>query len=212
MRYLSGLGATIALLAFAVPTGAETMTHGSAGSDHPQMIRSQKNMDPAVEVVMKDKTFRISKGETAKGFMLLAGSRADIVRTKIPWHMSSCLNAVQRPISARGNGAFIKLPTAAGCALIPIFCPVDFRCPRGSKEFQISTSVLVQRQERTATKCGRGVDRRARGEIGGLTAERMLEPVPVGRGVVYGSWVVQRTRPVRAGESGSAGCSLLCSS
>ena len=102
MRYLSGIGATVALFALAVPTGAETLTKGSAGSDQPQMLRSQKNIRPSRRSVMKDQTFHIAKGKTAKGFMLLAGSRADIVlRNEDTVAHEFVLNAFQCPISAR---------------------------------------------------------------------------------------------------------------
>jgi hypothetical protein len=36
-------------------------------------------MEPNAEVVMTGQSFQIAKGETARGSMLLAGTRADIV-------------------------------------------------------------------------------------------------------------------------------------
>ena len=172
MRYLSGLGATIALLAFAVPTGAETLTHGSAGSDHPQMIKSQST-EPDAEVIMKDKGFRISKGETAKGFMLLAGTRADIVLknedTVAHEFVSSMLFNV--PFRLDGNGAFIKLPTAAGVRVDPgNVVRLTFDVPQDSKEFQNLYEVFwcnVHGKQHGDKMRGEVLIVEQRGEIGG---------------------------------------------
>ena len=79
MKYIGGISASvIALLAFAAPAAAESSTNEATETGRPQVIRSQ-NMEPNAEVVMTGKTFQIARGETAKGFMLLAGTRADIV-------------------------------------------------------------------------------------------------------------------------------------
>jgi len=138
MRYLSAIGVTVTLFVLAVPSGAETLTKGSTGSGQPQMIKSQ-NMDPDAEVVMKDQTFRIAKGETAKGFMLLAGARADIVLrnedTVAHEFVSSMLFNV--PFRLDGNGVFVKLPSAAGVRVDPgNVVRLTFDVPQDSKEFQ----------------------------------------------------------------------------
>jgi len=172
MRYLSGIGATVALFALAVPTGAETLAKGATGSGQSQMIRSQ-NIDPAVEVVMKDQTFHIAKGETAKGFMLLAGTRADIVLrnedTVAHEFVSSMLFNV--PFRLDGNGVFIKLPSAAGVRVDPgNVVRLTFDVPQDSKEFQNLYEVFwcnVHGKQHGDKMRGEVLIVEQRGEVGG---------------------------------------------
>ena len=79
MRHIGGISASaIALLAFAAPAAAQSSINEATDAGRPQIIRSE-NLEPNAEVVMTGQSFQIAKGETAKGFMLLAGTRADIV-------------------------------------------------------------------------------------------------------------------------------------
>ena len=138
MRYLSGITAAVAVLALAAPTGAESLTKEPATSGQTQLIKSQK-IEADAEVIMNDKTFRIAKGETAKGFMLLAGTRADIVLRNedsvAHEFVSSMLFNV--PFRLDGNGTFIKLPNAAGVRVDPAqVVRLTFDVPQDSKEFQ----------------------------------------------------------------------------
>ena len=119
MRLITGIGATaFAILTLAAPATAEPTAEDK--SDTPKLIRSQ-SPEPDAEVVMTDQKFRIAKGETAKGFMLLAGTRADIMLKNedavAHEFVSSMLYNV--PFRLDGNGVFVKLPNAAGVRVDP---------------------------------------------------------------------------------------------
>ena len=140
MRYMTDLGAAaVAILTLVAPVAAEpTADEKIAKSDGPQVIRSQ-HPEPDVEVVMTDQKFRIAKGETAKGFMLLAGTRADIMLKNddavAHEFVSSMLFNV--PFRLDGNGVFVKLPNAAGVRVDPgRVVRLTFDVPQESKEFQ----------------------------------------------------------------------------
>jgi len=139
MKYIGGISASvIALLAFAVPAAAESSTNEATDAGRPQVMRSQ-NMEPNAEVVMTGKTFQIARGETAKGFMLLAGTRADIVLrnedTVAHEFVSPMLFNV--PFALDGNGVFVKLPNAAGVRVDPgRVVRLTFDVPQDTKEFQ----------------------------------------------------------------------------
>jgi hypothetical protein len=138
MRHVSDIGAAaVAILALAGPVAAQP-TDDTTASDRPQLIRSQ-HLEPDAEVIMSDQNFRIAKGETAKGFMLLAGTRADILLrnddTVAHEFVSSMLFNV--PFRLDGNGVFVKLPNAAGVRVDPgRLVRLTFDVPQDSKEFQ----------------------------------------------------------------------------
>ncbi len=131
--------AAVTFLVLAVPAAAEPVADNeTTASARPQMIRS-KNIEPNAEVVMTGQTFQIAKGETAKGFMLLAGTRADIVLrnedTVAHEFVSPMLFNV--PFALDGNGVFVKLPNAAGVRVDPgRVVRLTFDVPQDSKEFQ----------------------------------------------------------------------------
>lgn len=139
MRHVTDIvAAAVAILALAaVPVAAEP-TIDTSGSDRPQLIRSQQ-IEPNAEVVMTDQSFRIAKGETPNGFMLLAGTRADIMLRNedsvAHEFVSSMLFNV--PFRLDGNGVFIKLPNAAGVRVDPgKVVRLTFDVPQDAKEFQ----------------------------------------------------------------------------
>ena len=117
MRHVSGISASVvAFLALAVPAAAQSVaSEATESAGHPQLIRSQ-NIEPNAEIVMTGQTFQIAKGETAKGFMLLAGTRADIVlrNEDTGAHEFGSPMLFKTPIRLDGNGGFVKLPKAAG--------------------------------------------------------------------------------------------------
>lgn len=172
MRYIRGISATVALLALAAPTGAQMLTAGSTESGQTQMIKSQ-NIDPDAEVVMKDQTFHIAKGETAKGFMLLAGTRADIILRNednvAHEFVSSMLFNV--PFRLDGNGVFVKLPNAAGVRVDPgKVVRLTFDVPQDSKEFQNLYEVFwcnVHGKQHSDKMRGEVLIVEQRGEVGG---------------------------------------------
>jgi hypothetical protein len=139
MRHIGGISATaIALLAFAAPAAAQSTINEASDAGRPQIIRSE-NMEPNAEVVMTGQSFQIARGETAKGFMLLAGTRADIVLrnedTVAHEFVSPMLFNV--PFRLDGNGVFVKLPNAAGVRVDPgRVVRLSFDVPQDTKEFQ----------------------------------------------------------------------------
>ena len=139
MRHIGGIVASaIALLACAAPAAAQSSTNEGTEAGRPQMIRSQ-NMDPNAEVVMTGKTFQIARGETAKGFMLLAGTRADIVLRNEDSVAHEFVSPMlfNVPFALDGNGVFVKLPNAAGVRVDPgRVVRLTFDVPQDSKEFQ----------------------------------------------------------------------------
>ena len=171
MRYISGLTAAVVFLVLAAPTGAEP-TIESAPPAQTQLIKSQK-IEADAEVVMNDKSFRIAKGETAKGFMLLAGTRANIVLrnedTVAHEFVSSMLFNV--PFRLDGNGTFVKLPHAAGVRVDPSqVVQLTFDVPQDSKEFQNMYEVFwcnVHGKQHGDKMRGEVLIVEQRGEIGG---------------------------------------------
>lgn len=139
MRYITDLGAAaVAILALVAPAAAESLANETAKADGPQVIRSQ-HLEPDAEVVMTDKNFRIAKGETAKGFMLLAGTRADILlrNDDAVAHEFVSPMLFNVPFRLDGNGVFVKLPNAAGVRVDPgRVVRLTFDVPQDSKEFQ----------------------------------------------------------------------------
>ena len=139
MRHIGGISASvIALLAVAAPAAAESSTIAATDAASPQMIRSQ-NMEPNAEVVMTGQTFQIARGETAKGFMLLAGSRADIVLRNEDSVAHEFVSPMlfNIPFALDGNGVFVKLPNAAGVRVDPgRVVRLSFDVPQDTREFQ----------------------------------------------------------------------------
>jgi hypothetical protein len=172
MRYIVGSAAAVAVLALASIAGAQSSTTGSTGSGQTQMIKSEK-MEPDAEVVMKEQAFHIAKGETAKGFMLLAGTRADIILRNednvAHEFVSSMLFNV--PFRLDGNGVFVKLPNAAGVRVDPgRVVRLTFDVPQDSKEFQNLYEVFwcnVHGKQHNDKMRGEVLIVEQRGEVGG---------------------------------------------
>ena len=127
MRYIVGSAAAVAVFALATVAGAQLVQKGL----------EQKAVVNA-EVVMKDKAFHITQGESGKGIMLVAGSRADIrLRNEdtVAHEFVSTL-LYNLPFQLSGNGTFVKVPKAAGIRVDPGQTVVlSFEVPYDSKDF-----------------------------------------------------------------------------
>src|SRR5215475_11674949 len=127
MKYIIGSVTTVAVFALAVIAGAQTVPKGSE-------LKQIK-----AEVVMKDKAFHITKGETAKGFLLMAGTRADILlrnEDDVAHEFVSTM-LYNAPFQLSGTGTFVKAPKAAGVRVDPGQQVVlSFDVPYDGKDFQ----------------------------------------------------------------------------
>jgi hypothetical protein len=129
MRYITGSAVAVAVLTFAALAGAQTVPV-EKGSEQ----RSIK-----AEVVMKDKGFQITQGESAKGFLLMAGTNADIrLRNEdsvAHEFVSTMLYNV--PFQLLGTGTFVRATNAAGIRVDPGQTVVlSFNVPQGTNDFE----------------------------------------------------------------------------
>lgn len=127
MRYIASSAVTVAVLALAASVGAQMLSKGMA----------QKDID--AEVVMKDKAFHITQGESGKGILLVSGTRADIrlhnEDNVAHEFVSTMLYNV--PFQLNGTGTLVKAPKAAGVRVDPGQTVVlSFDVPTDTKEFQ----------------------------------------------------------------------------
>ena len=127
MRYIASSAVTVAVLALAASVGAQMLSKGMA----------QKDID--AEVVMKDKAFHITQGESGKGILLVSGTRADIrlhnEDSVAHEFVSTMLYNV--PFQLNGAGTLVKAPKAAGVRVDPGQTVVlSFDVPADTKEFQ----------------------------------------------------------------------------
>src|SRR5215470_15932776 len=127
MRYIASSAVTVAVLALAASVGAQMLSKGMA----------QKDID--AEVVMKDKAFHITQGESGKGILLVSGTRADIrlhnEDNVAHEFVSTMLYNV--PFQLNGTGTLVKAPKAAGVRVDPGQTVVlSFDVPADTKEFQ----------------------------------------------------------------------------
>jgi hypothetical protein len=161
MRYIVGSVAAIAVLALAAVAGAQLVQKGP----------EQKAVN--AEVVMKDKAFHITQGESGKGIMLVAGSRADIrLRNEdTVAHEFVSTMLFNLPFQLAGNGTFVKAPKAAGIRVDPGQTVVlSFEVPYDSKDFQDLYEVFwcnVHGKQHGDTMRGEILVLDQRGEIGG---------------------------------------------
>ena len=92
-----------------------------------------------VDVVMRDKSFQVTSGESQKGFMLVAGTQADIqLRNEdtIAHEFVSPL-LYKAPFEISGNATLVKLPKTMGVRIDPGQSAVlTFKVPQDSAEFQ----------------------------------------------------------------------------
>jgi hypothetical protein len=127
MRYFTGSMAMVAILTMTPLVAAEP----------PQRSSEQKEVD--AEVVMKDKAFHITQGESGKDILLVSGIRADI-RLKNEdsvAHTFVSTMLYNRTFQINGNGTFVKAPNAAGIRVDPGQTVVlTFEVPSDYKEFQ----------------------------------------------------------------------------
>jgi hypothetical protein len=92
-----------------------------------------------VEVVMKDKGFHVITGESEKGFMLVAGTQADIrLRNEdLVAHEFVSPLLYNVPFRISGNATFLKLPKAGGVRIDPgQTVMLSFEVPADTKEFE----------------------------------------------------------------------------
>ncbi|MBU6481218.1 MAG: cupredoxin domain-containing protein [Nitrospirae bacterium] len=127
MRYIVGSAAAVTVFALATVAGA-------------QLVQKGIEVRPVnAEVVMKDKAFHITQGESTKGIMLIAGSQANIrLRNEdtVAHEFVSTL-LYNLPFQVMGSGTFVKAPKAAGIRVDPGQTVVlSFEVPYDSKEFQ----------------------------------------------------------------------------
>ena len=127
MRYIIGGAITVAVFALAASAGAQQNSMGSG----------QTKVD--AEVVMKDKAFHITQGESGKGILLVSGTRADIrLRNEdsvAHEFVSTMLYNV--PFQLNGAGTLVKAQKAAGVRVDPGQTVVlSFDVPADTKELQ----------------------------------------------------------------------------
>jgi len=124
MRHLWALTAAGLIMAGAMTAGAAAFPEKSQGK---------------VDVVMKDKGFRVTSGESERGFMLVAGTQADInLRNEdtIAHEFVSPL-LYKAPFQMAGNATLIRLPNTMGVRVDPGQSVVlTFTVPQDSTEFQ----------------------------------------------------------------------------
>ena len=161
MRYITSSAVAVAILALAASVGAQQNSMGSA--------RAQVD----AEVVMKDKAFHITQGESGKGILLVSGTRADIrLRNDdsvAHEFVSTMLYNV--PFQLNGTGTLVKAPKAAGVRVDPGQTVVlSFDVPADTKEFQHLYEVFwcnVHGKQHGDAMRGEIVIVDQRGEIGG---------------------------------------------
>ena len=109
MRYIVGSAIMVAVFALAASAGAQQDSMGAA--------RTQVD----AEVVMKDKAFHITQGESGKGFVLVSGTRADIrLRNEDnAAHEFVSTMLYNRPFQLNGAGTLVKAPKATGVRVGP---------------------------------------------------------------------------------------------
>src|SRR5215475_6883347 len=127
MRYFTNSVALVAVFALAASAGAQQVSK----------LPEPTNID--AEVVMKDKAFHITQGESGKGILLVSGSRADIrlhnEDSVAHEFVSTMLYNV--PFQINGTGTLVKAPKAAGVRVDPGQTVVlSFDVPADTKEFQ----------------------------------------------------------------------------
>jgi len=129
MKFITASALAASVLACTATAGAETIPVEKAAEQQP--IKA--------EVVMKDKGFHITQGETAKGFLLMAGTHADIrLRNddSVAHEFVSTL-LYGKPFQLLGNGTFVRASNAAGIRVDPGQTVVlSFEVPQGTKDFE----------------------------------------------------------------------------
>ena len=110
MRHLVGSAVTVAVFALAVGAGAQQDAKGPG--------RTQVD----AEVLMKDKAFHITQGESdMRGILLVSGERIDIRlrnEDKVAHEFVSTM-LYNRPFQLNGAGTLVKAPKATGVRLGP---------------------------------------------------------------------------------------------
>ncbi|HKC96274.1 MAG TPA: hypothetical protein VKB81_19860 [Nitrospira sp.] len=136
MRYIVGSAIMVAVFALAASTGAQQ----AASTATQPLLKGADQREIKAEVVMKDKTFHITQGESSsKGIMLMAGTRADIRLRNEDTVAHEFVSTIlyNLPFAMSGNGTFVKVPKAAGIRVDPGQTLVlSFDVPFEGKEFQ----------------------------------------------------------------------------
>lgn len=129
MRYFIGSLAGVLMLAVGSVADAQLL----------QVQRGSEQGDINAEVVMKEKAFHITKGETGNGFLLVAGTHAAIrLRNEdnVAHEFVSTL-LYDLPFQILGNGTFVKPSKAAGIRVDPgQAVTLAFDVPTDGKDYQ----------------------------------------------------------------------------
>jgi|SRR6478672_1930553 hypothetical protein len=126
-----------------------------------------------VDVVMKDKGFRVSSGQSEKGFMLVAGTQADINLRNDDTVAHEFVSPLlyKAPFQISGNATLVKLPKAMGVRVDPGQSVVlTFQVPQDSAEFQPLYDLFwcnVHGKQHADTMRGEILIVETRGETGG---------------------------------------------
>ena len=161
MRYIVGSAVTVAVFALAFSAGAQQVSK----------LSEPKNID--AEVVMKDKAFHITQGESGKGIALVSGTRADIrLRNEDSVaHEFVSTMLYNAPFQLNGAGTLVKAPKAAGVRVDPGQTVVlSFDVPADTKEFQHIYEVFwcnVHGKQHGDAMRGEIIIVDQRGEVGG---------------------------------------------
>lgn len=158
MRYLWAFATASLIVAGATSAGAAAFPEKSQGK---------------VDVVMKEKGFHVTSGESERGFMLVAGTQADInLRNEdtVAHEFVSPL-LYKAPFQISGNATLIRLPKTMGVRVDPGQSVVlTFNVPQDSTEFQPLYDLFwcnVHGKQHTDSMRGEILIVETRGEIGG---------------------------------------------
>src|SRR5215467_11401095 len=146
MRYIVGSAVTVAVFALAFSAGAQQVSK----------LSEPKNID--AEVVMKDKAFHVTQGESGKGIALVSGTRADIrLRNEdsvAHEFVSTMLYNV--PFQLNGAGTLVKAPKAQAFVLTRDrrWCsPSTFQHTRRSSNIPTRSSGATSMESSAETRC-----------------------------------------------------------
>jgi hypothetical protein len=158
MRYLSTLAVAGLVVASAMTAGAAAFPERSQGT---------------VDVVMKDKGFRVTSGDSERGFMLVAGTQADINLRNDDTVAHEFVSPLlyKAPFQISGNATLIRLPNTMGVRIDPGQSAVlTFNVPQDSTEFQPLYDLFwcnIHGKQHSDSMRGEILIVETRGEVGG---------------------------------------------
>jgi hypothetical protein len=158
MRYLWAVTAAGLIVAGGMSAGATTFPDRSQGK---------------VDVVMKEKGFQVTSGESQRGFMLVAGTQADIhlLNQDSIAHEFVSPMLYKAPFEISGSATLVKLPKAMGVRVDPGQSVIlTFQVPQDTTEFQPLYDLFwcnVHGKQHGDSMRGEILIVETRGEIGG---------------------------------------------